>query len=148
MSLIKVGSAPQLLGNIDIVCPEMMFTLYLPVVMPGTDVRLPPNLEFCREVLSKIDYASDEYVYLTVKSRYVTPESRGREGWHLDGFGTDDINYVWSDAHPTEFCIQECEVSNDCRLSMQELEAQVREENIITYPNKTLVRMDLSLIHI
>ena len=47
---------------------------------------------------------TDEYVYLTAKTLWVSGEYIGnRPGWHSDGFGTDDLNYIWADRAPTEF---------------------------------------------
>lgn len=144
---LKVGNAPLICKEVVLKASEMMFVIYLPVVMPGSDLRLPKNLEWCAELFKYIDYGIHDYVYISAKSMFVGPECRGRAGWHLDGFGTDDINYVWSDCHPTEFCIQDIQVTNDCVLSMQELEQQVCVDNIITYPNNTLLRMDNTVVH-
>lgn len=144
---LTVGNEPQKCGLFKLTASEMMFILYLPVIMPNSNLRLPENLKWTEELFSNIDYTKDDYVYLSVKSMYVGLEGRGRPGWHLDGFSTDDINYVWSDSYPTEFCIQNIEVSNDCKLSLQELEEQVLPWNVVKYPNNTLLRLDKTVIH-
>lgn len=145
---MKVGIPPILHGVIELKCPEMMFIQDMPVIMPGlADLRLPPNLEFCRKLFDVIKYSPKDYVYISCKSMFVNKHSRGRPGWHLDGFGTDDINYIWSDNFPTEFCVQEFDIEDDHVMSRIGLEQQAKEENIITYPDKTFAEMDANVVH-
>ena len=49
--------------------------------------------------------------------------------------------------NPTEFAIQEFkDISQDDRRSMEQFEEQFNG-HVITYPNKTLLRLDESVIH-
>lgn len=145
------GSAPKLVKSIRVNSSELMFVQYLPIKMKGlTDVRVPVNLlifsEIITEVLKRVKLS--DYVYITAKHFHVSKDSLGnREGWHSDGFGTSDINYIWSDNSPTEFCVQPFKISTDCLISMQEMQEQVKKENIITYPCNSLLRLDSSVIH-
>lgn len=46
----------------------------------------------------------EHYTYLTVKRGYhsnLNPQNR--EGWHIDGYRTEDVNYILCDSHPTEY---------------------------------------------
>jgi len=148
MDKILVGNAPYVIGEFDLECPEMMFVQDMPIIMPGTDLRLPSHLEFIRPLVGAIQYSTKtDYVYVSCKSMFTTFESRGRPGWHLDGFGTDDINYVWSDDFPTEFYNQQIEITNDPVISRLDMELMIDESKITTYPNKILLEMNNTCIH-
>lgn len=153
----KYGQEPTIIRRINLIPSEMCFIQYLPIAMAtseglGPTIEVPKNLEWvwplvvrtvndCNEVVGN-------YIYLTVKHLYVTPNNMGnRPGWHSDGFGTDDINYIWCDKYPTEFCIQDFSISEDCETSLIEMESQALESNIVTYPENTLLRLDKYNVH-
>lgn len=144
---------PHVVGYFHVGKPEMMFVQDMPVAMPGTGIRLPPHLKCFREIVHQAALAGrnsvDQYVYLSAKRMFVTPESNyNRPGWHIDGFGTDDLNYIWYDSFPTELCVdQEFELSNDHALSMVEMEQQVKQQNIVTYPRRMLIELDNTIVH-
>jgi hypothetical protein len=145
---MRYGNAPTVVGFIDLPPIEMMFVQYMPVAMPGTDLHLPRHVAALEPLFYPVHVEPDQYIYLTAKHLYVTPENMGnRPGWHSDGFGTDDVNYIWSDSAPTEFCVQPFDLSDDCDESMAQMEAQARSWNIRRYPDKTLLRLDSSVIH-
>lgn len=143
------GSAPEVIGQFDIKCDELMFYQYLPVCMPKTLLHLPESLECFRDLFRPIEWNnSSDYVYLTAKNMFVGLGcDANRPGWHLDGFGTDDINYIWSDSIPTEFCIQPFDLSEDHEISMLQMEEQAKPENIVTYPETSLLRLDSTVVH-
>lgn len=151
------GTAPKVIGEVEVNDPEMMFVQYMPVVMPGESLRVPAHLACFRGLIIQAmqdsatvlgESVTDFYVYLTAKHLYVTPDNMGnRPGWHTDGFGTDDLNYIWCDAAPTEFCIQDFQITDDCEVSMREMEEQALEENIVTYPVGHLLRLDAGVVH-
>lgn len=145
------GNMPEPLGLVHTEASEMCFVQYLPIVLPGEGARIPDNLQWCvpivRKVLMNVD-VSDKYVYLTAKHLFVTPDNVGnRAGWHSDGFMTDDINFIWYDKHPTEFCVQRFNITEDCDISMREMESQAKEESIVVYPDNLLLKLDSSVIH-
>ncbi len=143
---------PTILGQFEIDCSEMMFVQYMPIAMPSTDVRVPQNLlcfmPLIEAVISTIMQPND-YIYLTAKCMYIAEGcDPNRPGWHIDGFGTDDKNYVWSDTMPTEFCSgQDFNLSDDHIVSMIQMEQQARNENIKTYPVGSLLEMDSTIVH-
>lgn len=144
------GNAPEVIAHISVKATEMLFVQYMPVRMPSSDIRLPPNLKcFYPMVEIACMFAHpDEHVYLTAKHLYVDRDRCfNRPGWHADGYGTDDINYVWCDRAPTEFCVQPFELSDDCDESMAQMEAQAKPENIRTYGENTLLRLDTTVVH-
>lgn len=154
-----IGKPPVDLGIVECPLKEMMFYLYLPIKMPGQCMfRTPRRLRPVYSILNSLteefnkdlDGFYDKYVYLTAKRMFVSPGFPGnRPGWHIDGFGSNgDINYIWADLNPTEFAVQHFDkVSTDDRQSMVDISNQVRASNIVTYPDKTLLRLDESVVH-
>ncbi len=104
------GNLPTDLGLVDISPKEMLFHMYMPVSLPGSDeIFLPEHLNTFRPLIVKAREDEparfrDDYVYLTAKTLWVSGNYIGnRPGWHSDGFGTDDLNYIWADRAPTDF---------------------------------------------
>ena len=89
------------------------------------------------------------HIYVTARRGYATPGNPlNRPGWHSDGFGTSDVNYVWTDRYPTLFAEQPFEqISADHVDSVRQFAEQVDPARIRTYPDKTLMRLDPSVIH-
>jgi hypothetical protein len=148
----KYGQESIVMGYFKLVPEEMCFVQYLPIAFPTeqfSGVRIPQNLKWCEPLVNMcMQQTFDKYIYLTVKHLYVTPSNMGnRPGWHSDGFGTDDINYIWCDNYPTEFCIQDFNLSEDCDASLKEMEQQAKVENVKTYGENTLLRLDKYNIH-
>lgn len=149
--LPNAGGAPTQIARVPITCHEMMFAQYLPIKMAGRSyIRIPPNLKCFAPlvVLSFPDIEDHHYVYLTAKYLYVEKDHCfNRPGWHIDGFGSDDINYVWCDRGPTEFCEQDFYLSQDHEISMLDMQRTARAENIRTYPDNTLLRLTNKIVH-
>ena len=148
------GGAPDVVGEICIPDCELTYTLYMPVRLAGqSQVAIPRHLDgYGALVNAALDYegvAGDgRFVYLTVKRLWVEPGCvGGRPGWHTDGFGTTDVNYIWADADPTEFCVQPFELSDDHEISMRQMEEQARPENYRTYGEINLLRLDCRHVH-
>lgn len=152
------GASPVDLGLIDLAPTEMMFWLYCPIKLPGMQsVSVPDNLLQYRSLweASRHDCASvwgDSYAYLTAKTLWTTPESPGnRPGWHSDGFLTDDLNYIWSDANPTIFFNDGLRhaFSADHVASLGEMDDLCEADpfNQFTLPVKHLLRLDQTVLH-
>lgn len=152
------GNPPKILGEVDLKPTEHMIYLYLPIMMPDDfRVYLPERLKFTdiliRDCLvDSMDRFSAVpfYVYLTVKTCWVEAGAPGnRPGWHVDGYGSDgDWNYVWHSMNPTEFAVQEFkDVPDDDFGSLAAFEKQVLSRCIVTYPDRTLLRLDESVVH-
>lgn len=154
--LDSYGELPEIIGRIDIDVSEaeMCFVQYLPVLIPNQRDALPENLQWVDPILMRVlgDLISggasgvDKYIYLTVKRLY---GSGNREGWHCDGFGTDDINYIWYDCHPTEFYAGDLiKLPKHHRNSILKMsEVLYKTNKLVEYPCKTLIRMNQSSIH-
>lgn len=151
---MKYGKKPEIIKPIDLDIKEFMFYMYLPIKMPGTgeakfEDRLHPLLPLLFEVFWRERVGLEKkYVYLTVKHQFHPKgHHHNRPGWHSDGFGTNDVNYIWSNNTPTEFCIQDYDVSEDDSTSLKQFELQSKPENIVTYPDNTLIRLTPENIH-
>lgn len=158
------GFPPKDLGLIDLSPSEMMFWMYLPISEPGmSSYHMPTNLHQFAEIVSAVKAAdpeafTDRYVYLTAKTLWVEGGYIGnRPGWHIDGYGTDDVNYIWSNRAPTEFLELEEPVglSEDCNESMRQMARLAHSQWALgaldfaypTYPDKHLLRLDNTVIH-
>lgn len=151
---MKYGTKPKVIGSFDINCKEMMFCMYLPIKMIGElSLKIPENLSIFNPIIeavliNEMENIENKYIYITAKNIYVTPDNIGnRAGYHSDGFGTDDINYIWTNKFPTVFCIQDFELSQECNLSMKQMVEQAKIENEITYPENTLLKLNQGVIH-
>lgn len=149
------GIPPLVLGHYELDWHEYMHYLYLPVKMAGSlDVRLPQQLDFLLPLVAEIcaregAVTRDSYVYVTARRGYATPGNPiNRPGWHCDGFGTADVNYIWTDRWPTRFAIQGFgEVSCDHMRSIEQFEARVDAQSIVAYDECQLLRLDPFVVH-
>lgn len=159
---MQYGELPRNLGHVDVDCPEMLFYQYLPIKL-ANDVAIPGDniesrLKFLIPFLGKVmcDYIGEygiskfceSYVYVTIKKMYQMPGcSFNREGWHSDGFGTDDINYIWSDKFPTVFNSGNFDLPQDDKLSLAAMENQANPANDVVFPESNLLRLNQYNIH-
>lgn len=164
MSTIPYGNAPADLGEIALDPQEMLVYLYLPIMMPkavegahNQGLRIPDQLRFLAPLINAtIEDAArsldleEHYVYLTAKTLWVEGNFSGnRPGWHADGYGSNgDLNYIWANMNPTEFAVQKFEgIPDDDFQSMVAMEEQIDPQQIKTYPDCHLLRLDESVVH-
>lgn len=149
------GTLPEDLGKIDLNPTEMLFWLYCPIQTPSSLLTVPPNLKHFMPIIDAVldnecSNLDEKYVYLTAKTLYVSPGNIGnRPGWHSDGFGSDDVNYIWYDRAPTEFLFTAMPFTlpDNCENAM-ELMGMAAENGVITeYTSKQLLRLTSSNIH-
>jgi len=151
---MKDSKYPVNIGKFVTPCWELMYVLYMPIRLAGQDeVTIPKSLmgyeSFVKMCINNEgESANGKYIYLTVKSLWVEPSCLGgRQGWHTDGFGTEDINYIWTNKYPTEFCNQEFYLSDNHEVAMQNMNDQVRQENIVKYPELDVIRINHKHVH-
>lgn len=148
---MKIWSEPYDICKLELKPTEFCFVQYLPIKMAGQDsVRIPQNLLWVDKMFKKVEcYApplKGDYVYLTVKYGWHSNTSpQNRRGWHIDGFGTDDDNYIWYDSHPTECAIGNFDISKDHCESMKQMAEQV--EQIKEFPNKHVIYLGNTDVH-
>lgn len=143
------GGLPKNLGKVDVDSDqaEFCFVQYLPIKFPFIAIAIPDNLKWVVPLVDlalNSEYCNGKYMYLTVKKMY---GSGNREGWHTDGFGTDDTNLIWYDKSPTQFDHGVFYLNRCHEKSIEQMEYQHKEENIIEYPNKTLLLLDQGIVH-
>lgn len=153
------GNLPKVVGHFDLDPKEMMFWLYCPVKIPALATYIiPSNLEQYKPLLLAVEKDLSlisftyQYVCITAKTLYVTPEAPGnRPGWHSDGFLSADINYIWYDSNPTIFYAGSGyeSFSADHQKSLDEMHELCEEDTSkhVVYPNKTLLRLDQTVLH-
>ena len=153
------GAAPVELGVYPVACSEMMMYQYLPIKLSGfTEITREPRLvpfdsligAACCDFIGVygLDRFVRSYVYLTAKHLFQGPGSTfNRQGYHCDGFLTDDINYIWYSKTPTIFNLSRFELSPDDSISMQEMEFQAEERHERSYQCATLLRLDQYCVH-
>lgn len=156
---MSYGQKPKVIGSFDAKSKEMFFYQYLPIKMIGNiDIKNEPRLSHFDDLIGGVccdfiaDYGlerfRDSYVYLSAKNLFVSEgKNFNREGWHSDGFMTDDVNYVWSDKFPTDFILGEFEILQDDRASLDQFQLLGESNLIINYENKSIIRMDQFVIH-
>jgi hypothetical protein len=156
------GAAPVEVGQFNPAWTEFMHYLYMPVRMRLSDpydgnagIRLEVRLGmFYPMVMAALADArkqgfTNPYVYLTARRGVATPENPlNRPGWHCDGFGTDDLNYIWYDRFPTRFAQGEFHDISDSHIdSLEQFEQQSRGLYHYTYPNCRLLRLNRYVVH-
>ena len=153
----RYGTPPLFVGKFDLTLPEVMYYLYLPVKMMDSDIRLPQNVECCRPLIgAALDYAVaagrntlGEYVYLSARKGWASPDNPlNRPGWHCDGFGTRDLNFVWWDGPGTRFAVQEFSGINGSHIaSLGQFETQVKASSIRQGKAHSLYAIDPHCVH-
>jgi hypothetical protein len=164
--MAMVGNLPKDLDLIDLSPSEMMFWLYCPIKLAESNsVQLPSNLLQYQPIVDTVfrdmkatqywvnEFDNDwynSYIYLTAKTLFVSGDYIGnRPGWHCDGFGTEDLNYIWYDSAPTDFLICEntFEISDDCDISMKQMKSAAQHRRLARYPCKHLLKLDHTVVH-
>lgn len=151
------GKPPVYLGECDFDLSEIMHYLYLPIAIENAHgVRIPPNLESCVALISmatgdvlhqrNVFY---EYVYITARKGWASPDNPlNRPGWHCDGFGTNDLNYIWWSGPGTRFAVQEFRnISNNHAASLQQFNEQVDLGQAMSRRPRCLYRLDPYVVH-
>ncbi|TDQ12197.1 hypothetical protein [Pedobacter metabolipauper] len=159
MTMRRYGEMPKSLGTVEVCCKEMMFYQYLPIKLAGQMIavwedRLNPFSQLIEKCMFDFgfiygnDTLDESNVYLTVKHLYQTEGcSFNREGWHSDGFMTDDINYIWSNNNGTIFNTSKFNLTQDHKISIEEMCQQARPLNDYQFQDSELLRLDQYNIH-
>lgn len=141
--------------------PEAMDYQYQPLKMPGMDQPiLEPRIErLFGSLIGKVacDFIGvfglsvymRSWVYITAKHRYSQPKCPiNRPGWHTDGFGTDDTNYIWSDDGSTMFLIGKMPpISEDHTVSMRQFNMLAIDRIPNSYGPNEVLRLSPHVIH-
>lgn len=148
----QYGKPPVDLGEFNFDLSEVMYYLYLPVRMPDPNfIRLPDNIECIRPLINAARCRVQryyKYIYVSVRKGWATPDNPlNRPGWHCDGFGTDDMNFVWWTGPGTRFAVQNFHgISEDHAESLSQFSSQVVFIDD-TKPEKHLYALDPYVVH-
>lgn len=127
---------------------EYCFYQYLPVKMGVRgDIRVPRRLRGIQRTVEDIEEMFPEYgyIYLTVKYGI---NLYNRPGWHTDGFGTDDLNFIYSDVSPTIFNMTHLEnVPEDHDTSLLYFQDNIDESKNVTFGDNRLILVDKYVVH-
>lgn len=141
-----------LVGTFNLSPTEMCFVQYLPIKMRALkSIRIPRNIGWIEPLVDRVCKGAGDlfdYIYVTVKYTYVSEGcSSNRPGWHIDGYGSDDVNYIWYDKFPTEIMKGTIpNLSEDHEESLKQME-EYEPKEIITFPENSLLRLDNTIIH-
>lgn len=146
------SSLPACIGQFEIDCPELVYHMYMPIKMAdGFDVRIPKHLACFWPLVQQVMFCgahANKYMYLTVKKMYITKgQSANRPGWHLDGYGTSDFNFIWSDVLPTQFVTGTFLLSDDHEESLDQMRQQAVGRAIHAFPDGSLLWLDPTNVH-
>lgn len=138
---------------------QFHYVLYMPVKMrESAEICLPQHLKAFGKLLKSVVDTElllrqrslwDEYIYLTVKCFPVEGENVGnRHGWHIDGYGTDDVNWIFSNHGCTQMLNAEVDLSEDHAQCLRELAIEGAVNlNRLELELNTLHRLDSTIIH-
>jgi hypothetical protein len=138
--------------------PEMMAYLYFPMWIPGSRMVLEPRLEKFRPLINAAlaeemgAYNEWDYAYITAKTLFVGPNTTGnRPGWHCDGYGTGDVNYIWCDSSPTIYnkCGKFVGISADHEEATRQFDeiAEANPGGVYDLGTHNLVRLTDGVVH-
>ncbi len=137
---------------------EVAYCLYLPLSTPGnglapldsrSDLRFVAPMLRCIQAL-EAKRVQEEYVYLTVKRMIVGPTvTPNRPGWHADGFGSDDLNFIWYDSIPTLLSIRQFNVSDDHLVSLEQFDQQAESlpDAVCSIAPRHIIRLTPRIVH-
>lgn len=94
--------------------------------------------------------AYGKYCYITIKRQYVQPHSiPNRYGWHIDGFKSDQDNFIWFDSIPPEVSVGDFNLTDDHDISLEEMQVQARAGTrfVHTLITKNLYHLDQTCVH-
>ena len=125
----------------------------------SSEYSAPDNLRLIVEEMLSGVYALSPHMYnndsnyncyLSVKHEYVNGGSVGnRPDWHIDGFKSDQRNFIWFDSIPTEVCAGRFHLTYDHDTSLDEMTKQASGDDKVLHklPIQTVYEMDQECVH-
>lgn len=160
--MVDCNDKAEVVGTFKFDDAEMMYYLYFPIFIRElgmTDhISLEPRLERYRRMImhainieSQMSFAnlSFDNIYVSAKTMIVGPNTTGnRPGWHCDGFGTSDVNYIWCDSSPTLFSLGDfSNITEDHVESLKQFD-EIAEKNVFTsFKENSLIRLTNKVVH-
>ena len=151
---------PCVVANYDVSGLEFCNIVYMCVKQAGSsEYQIPENIrDLIEQIIPDIYslspnlYNDDwtKYCYVTIKKMFIQPHTLGnREGWHIDGFKSDQENFIWSDsdAVPTEVSLGDFELTNDHNKSLTEMLEQSCNNFNLQLESNRLYMLDQECVH-
>lgn len=155
-----IGNDPTDLGTLTIEgWDEFCFVQDMPVKLAGEPaVRVPHALSFASTFVAMVHaylfekygdgWVNLRYLYLCAKHTIVDRgHTQTRPGWHTDGYGSDDLSFLWCDAVPTMFLKQAMRLPEDDELAMERMNALADTDNLERGLINRVYGMDDTVIH-
>lgn len=157
LTMLVESRLPKAVSHRHLYPEGYCYHVYMPFCSDGKTFHLPESLEWVEPILNDIEVGDMEnfkYAYLTVKHMYVDGY-QNRPGWHIDGFGSDDINYIWCNTNPTQVAVQDFMLSRDHEQSLKQMEELGPADGydpgcdgwVETLSCNILYRLDTSVVH-
>ena len=180
--VFKTQNLPTIIGTIDdkdVFCKrhdgKFLWTLDLPLKMPGKPWMIPAELQQFSEFIHKCEIYErmsnvdiDKcYAYFCVDQREVDPgKSQRRDGWHSDSFPNKNTSFMLRSGHtikpdsvylaydciPTEFCPgpftlgSSLDINNNS-LVLKHFEKTAVDKDVKTYDNFSILKMGPECVH-
>ena len=147
---------PELYSKVEFPARTGIYVLDMPIKMPGTDFRIPSNIEHYAPIIKKMVSirSSDSYCYVTIDESGVSRNS----GCHVDGFQgarigaplPRDYSFIAYSVGSTDFFRTNFKVHGLDRAKdnfFKEFDRQVSESDKVQYPANTIIGMDAYTVH-
>ena len=146
----RVTKGTQVLG-LPINDLEYCNITYICIKEPHGAVQVPDNLKgITYPLLYSIlkDVHPADYLYLTVKKGHVQPYTTSmRSGFHVDGFLSNDRNWVFSDSIPTQIAVGQFSVDADYEKSLEQFRDQAYGKECEYLKPHHLYYLDRECVH-
>jgi len=153
---------------------KFIWTMDLPVKMPGKPWIIPKELEQFTEFIQKSERferminpdIENCYAYLCIDQRDVLPgKSQRRPGWHSDSFVHDDTSlqarhkplrvdsiYLTYDSLPTQFCTGPFKFNDtinpqDSKQVLDFFEKEAKDKTLLMYKPFSIMKMGSECVH-
>lgn len=159
---MKINSVKPMGVPMDILVEGMEYSniVYMCIKEAGhSEYQVPENLNpLVDQLLQGVYrlqpslYGDDwkKYCYLTVKRMHIQPEAvANRDGWHIDGFKSDQDNFIWCDSIPTQVSVGQFDITDDHDISLDEMNEQAMycDKKRISLDENTLYLLDQQCVH-
>jgi len=156
--IVRTGH-PESLGVFEMSMDELCFYQYFKCKNKGTsrvvlEKRMRPCVAMINECLKDFDdrnpkdSAFGKNVYVTLKHLYQFDRTQyNRRGYHCDGFGTNDMNYIWSNTQPTIFNRYQITMTDCHDQSLVDMRKNLPAEKEYSFHNKSLIMLRPNVPH-
>lgn len=148
----KVPTGTPILG-LNYNALEFCNFTYMCIKEPFGDIRIPENLlgvvkPVVREVMASGSVLAEDYLYISVKKSHVQPYTTAmRSGFHIDGFLSNDRNWILADSMPTQVAVGTFSITPDHEKSLIEMYEQSRHKDRVQLKPHTLYHLDHECVH-